>query len=59
MNANLEPLHQIIAARVIQAIGGGGAVPVSLAIAAALVSSSTTGAWPWALWPERRKLEAC
>ena len=36
LNANLEPLHQIIAARVIQAIGGGGAVPVSLAIAAAL-----------------------
>ena len=43
LNAILEPLHQIIAARVIQAIGGGGAVPVSLAIAAALVSPAQRG----------------
>ncbi|MCY4557128.1 MAG: MFS transporter [Chloroflexi bacterium] len=43
LNANVEPLHQIIAARVIQAIGGGGAVPVSLAIAAALVSPAQRG----------------
>ena len=43
LNANLDPLHQIIASRVIQAIGGGGAVPVSLAIAAALVSPAQRG----------------
>ena len=43
LNANVEPLYQIIAARVIQAIGGGGAVPVSLAIAAALVSPAQRG----------------
>ena len=43
LNSNLDSLHQIIAARVIQAIGGGGAVPVSLAIAAALVSPAQRG----------------
>ena len=43
LNGNLEPLHQIIAARVIQAVGGGGAVPVSLAIAAALVPPAQRG----------------
>ena len=43
LNALMEPLHQIIAARVIQAVGGGGAVPVSLAIAATLVSPAQRG----------------
>lgn len=43
LNGNMEPLYQVIAARVIQAIGGGGAVPISLAIAAALVSPQQRG----------------
>ena len=43
LNAHLEPLHQVIAARVIQAMGGGGVVPVSLAIAATLVSPAQRG----------------
>ncbi len=43
LNGNLEPLHQIVVARVIQAIGGGGAVPVSLAIAAGLVPPAQRG----------------
>ena len=43
LNGILDPLDQIVAARVIQAIGGGGAVPVSLAIAANLVSPSQRG----------------
>ncbi len=43
LNGSLEPLHQIVAARVIQAIGGGGAVPVSLAIAASLVPPAHRG----------------
>ena len=42
-DAYLEPLDQVIAARVIQAIGGGGVVPVSLAIAAGLVSPAQRG----------------
>ena len=43
LNGNLEPLYQIIAARVLQAIGGGGAVPVSLAVAAGLVPPAQRG----------------
>ncbi len=43
LNGSVEPLDQVVAARVIQAIGGGGAVPVSLAIAAGLVPSSQRG----------------
>lgn len=43
LNADFDPLDQIIAARVVQAIGGGGAVPVSLAIAAGLVSPAQRG----------------
>ena len=43
LNEVIAPLHQIIAARVIQAVGGGGAVPVSLAIAAGLVPPSQRG----------------
>ena len=43
LNGIVDPLHQIVAARVIQAIGGGGTVPVSLAIAAALVSPQQRG----------------
>ena len=41
---NFDTLDQIVVARVIQAIGGGGTVPISLAIAAALVSPGETGA---------------
>lgn len=40
---DFQPLDQIVAARVIQAIGGGGAVPVSLAIAAGLVPPAQRG----------------
>ena len=43
LNELIDPLHQIVAARVVQAIGGGGAVPVSLAITAALVSPQQRG----------------
>ena len=43
LNANVEPLHQIVAARVVQAVGGGGTAPVSLAIAAALVPPAQRG----------------
>ena len=43
LNGVLEPLDQIVAARVIQAIGGGGAVPISLAIAAALIPPQHRG----------------
>ena len=43
LNGVIDPLHQIVAARVIQAIGGGGTVPISLAIAAALVSPQQRG----------------
>ena len=39
----VDPLHQIIVARVIQAIGGGGVVPISLAIAASLVAPAQRG----------------
>jgi len=39
----LEPLDQIVVARVIQAIGGGGAVPISLAIAATLTGPQQRG----------------
>lgn len=38
-----EPLEQVVGARVVQAIGGGGAVPVSLAIAASLVPPAQRG----------------
>ena len=38
-----DPLEQVVAARVVQAIGGGGAVPVSLAIAASLVPPAQRG----------------
>ncbi len=43
LNGHLDPLDQVIAARVIQAVGGGGAVPVSLAIAATLVPPAQRG----------------
>ncbi len=43
LNGITEPMHQIVAARIIQAIGGGGTVPVSLAIAAALVRPEQRG----------------
>ena len=43
LNGHLEPLHQVVSARVLQAIGGGGVVPVSLAIAAGLVPPSQRG----------------
>ena len=43
LNGRLEPLDQIVVARVIQAIGGGGAVPISLAIAAALTTPRQRG----------------
>ena len=43
LNSVIEPLDQIVAARVVQAIGGGGTVPISLAIAAALVSAEKRG----------------
>ena len=43
LNGLLEPLDQIVVARVIQAIGGGGAVPISLAIAAGLTMPQQRG----------------
>ena len=43
LNGLLEPLDQIVVARVIQAIGGGGAVPISLAIAAGLTTPQQRG----------------
>ena len=43
LNNLIEPLDQIVVARVVQAIGGGGTVPISLAIAAALVSAGKRG----------------
>ena len=43
LNGFAEPLDQVVAARVIQAIGGGGAVPISLAIAAALTPPEQRG----------------
>ena len=43
LNNVIEPLDQIVVARVVQAIGGGGTVPISLAIAAALVSAGKRG----------------
>ncbi len=43
LNGLVEPLDQIVVARVIQAIGGGGAVPISLAIAAALTAPQHRG----------------
>ena len=43
LNGHIDTLDQIVIARVIQAIGGGGTVPISLAIAAALVSPERRG----------------
>ena len=43
LNGLFEPLDQIVVARVIQAIGGGGAVPISLAITAALIPQQQRG----------------
>ena len=43
LNGLFEPLDQIVVARVIQAIGGGGAVPISLSIAAALTAPQHRG----------------
>ncbi len=43
LNGLLEPLDQVVVARVIQAIGGGGAVPISLAIAATLTTPRQRG----------------
>lgn len=43
LNGIAAPLDQIVAARVVQAIGGGGTVPISLAIAAALVTPRQRG----------------
>ena len=43
LNNFIAPLDQIVAARVVQAIGGGGTVPISLAMAAALVSAEQRG----------------
>ena len=43
LNGVMEPLDQIVAARVVQAVGGGGTVPISLAIAAALVTPEKRG----------------
>ena len=43
LNGIAAPLDQIVAARVVQAIGGGGTVPISLAIAAALVAPRQRG----------------
>ena len=43
LNGVMDPLHQIVIARVVQAVGGGGAVPISLAIAATLVSPQQRG----------------
>ena len=42
-NDIVAPLDQIVAARVVQAIGGGGTVPISLALAAALVAPRQRG----------------
>ena len=43
LNGKIEPLGQMVAGRVIQAVGGGGTVPISLAIASALVPASQRG----------------
>ncbi len=43
LNDQVDPLDQIVIARVVQAIGGGGTVPISLAIAAAMVSPEKRG----------------
>ena len=43
LNGRVDTLDQIVIARVVQAIGGGGTVPISLAIAAALVSPEKRG----------------
>ena len=43
LNGHIDTLDQIVVARVVQAIGGGGTVPISLAIAAALVSPEKRG----------------
>ena len=43
LNHVVEPLDQIVAARVVQAIGGGGTVPISLAVAAAAVAPQQRG----------------
>ena len=43
LNGHVDTLDQIVIARVVQAIGGGGTVPISLAIAAALVSPEKRG----------------
>ena len=43
LNGQVDPLDQIVIARVVQAIGGGGTVPISLAIAAALVAPEKRG----------------
>ena len=43
LNGVIDPLDQIVIARVVQAIGGGGTVPISLAIAAALVAPEKRG----------------
>ena len=42
-NGLMEPLDQIVVARVVQAVGGGGTVPISLAIAATLVTPEQRG----------------
>ena len=43
LNGHIDALDQIVVARVVQAVGGGGTVPISLAIAAALVSPEKRG----------------
>ncbi len=43
LNGHVNSLDQIVIARVVQAVGGGGAVPISLAIAATLVAPEKRG----------------